>query len=112
MVILNIAIPQTFWFKKVRQNVAWLFIAAILINIGMWLERFVLIVTTLSRTFIPSSWGFFTASFWDIALFLGSIGLFFHLFCLFVRFLPMVNMSEVKSVMPQADPHLKPEIKK
>ncbi|KAB8039552.1 hydrogenase [Silvanigrella paludirubra] len=110
MVILNIAIPQTFWIKKFRQNIIWLFIAAILINIGMWLERFVLIVTTLSRTFLPSSWGYFIPSFWDISLFIGSIGLFFHLFCLFVRYLPMINMSEVKSVMPQADPHLKPDL--
>jgi len=77
----------------------------ILINIGMWLERYVLIVTTLSRTFDPSNWGFFHATFWDISTFIGSIGLFFFLFCLFVRFLPMVNMAEVKSVMPQADPH-------
>lgn len=105
MIICNILIPQTFWFKKLRTNVAWLFIAAILINLGMWLERFVLIVTTLSRTFLPSSWGYFIPSFWDLATFLGSVGLFFHLFCLFVRFLPMVNMAEVKSVMPQADPH-------
>lgn len=105
MVICNILIPQTFWVKKWRRNVIWLFIAAILINFGMWLERFVLIVTTLSRTFLPSAWGYFTPSFWDLATFLGSVGLFFHLFCLFVRFLPMVNMAEVKSVMPQADPH-------
>jgi molybdopterin-containing oxidoreductase family membrane subunit len=110
MVILNIAIPQTFWFKKIRQNIIWIFIAAILINIGMWLERFVLIVTTLSRTFMPGSWGYFTPSFWDVSTFIGSIALFFHLFALFVRYLPMVNMSEVKSVMPQADPHLKPSL--
>jgi len=109
MVILNIAIPQTFWFKKLRTNIIWLFIAAILINIGMWLERFVLIVTTLSRTFMPSSWGYFIPTFWDISLFVGSIGLFFFLFCLFVRYLPMINMAEVKTVLPQADPHLKHE---
>ncbi|MES2615722.1 MAG: NrfD/PsrC family molybdoenzyme membrane anchor subunit [Bdellovibrionota bacterium] len=105
MVICNILIPQTFWFKKARTHVVWLFVAAILINLGMWLERFVLIVTTLSRTFVPSSWGYFIPSFWDLAIFLGSVGLFFHLFCLFVRFLPMVNMVEVKTVMPEADPH-------
>jgi molybdopterin-containing oxidoreductase family membrane subunit len=92
----------------VRQNVAWLFAAAILINIGMWLERFVLIVTTLSRTFIPSSWGHFIPTVWDISLFIGSCSLFFFLFCLFVRYLPMVNMAEVKSILPQADPHYEP----
>lgn len=105
MVFCNIAIPQTFWFKKLRTHVVWLFIAAIIINFGMWLERFVLIVTTLSRTFLTSSWGYFIPSFWDIATFIGSISLFFHLFCLFTRFLPMVNMAEVKTTLPQADPH-------
>ena len=107
MVVLNILVPQTFWFKKLRSNIVWLFIAAILINIGMWLERFILIVTTLSRTFLTSSWGYFHVTFFDISTFIGSVGLFFFLFCLFVRFIPMVNMSEVKSVLPQADPHFK-----
>ena len=101
MVILNIAIPQTFWFKKLRTNVIWLFIAAILINVGMWLERFVLIVTTLSRTFLTSSWGYFSPTIWDVGTFVGSVGLFFFLFCLFVRYLPMVNMAEVKSTMEE-----------
>jgi molybdopterin-containing oxidoreductase family membrane subunit len=109
MVICNIAIPQTFWFQKARKNLVWLFVAALLINFGMWLERFVLIVTTLSRTFIPSSWGYFMPTFWDLATFLGSVGLFFHLFCLFVRFLPMVNMAETKTMLPQADPHFELE---
>lgn len=113
MVICNIAIPQTFWFQKARKNLVWLFVAALLINFGMWLERFVLIVTTLSRTFIPSSWGYFMPTFWDLATFLGSVGLFFHLFCLFVRFLPMVNMAETKTMLPQADPHFElEEVKK
>lgn len=109
MVICNIAIPQTFWFKKARKNLVWLFVAALLINFGMWLERFVLIVTTLSRTFVPSSWGYFMPTFWDLATFLGSVGLFFHLFCLFVRFLPMVNMAETKTMLPQSDPHFHQE---
>jgi len=105
MVICNIAIPQTFWFKKARNNIMWLFVAAILINIGMWLERFVLIVTTLSRTFLTSSWGYFTPTIWDVTTFVGSVCFFFFLFCLFVRYLPVVNMAEVKSVMPGSNPH-------
>lgn len=102
MIACNILIPQTFWFKKLRTNVVWLFVAAILINFGMWLERFVLIVTTLSRTFLPSSWGYFTPSIIDVSTFVGSIGLFFFLFCLFVRYLPMINMAEVKSIIPDS----------
>jgi hypothetical protein len=78
---------------------------SIVINIGMWFERFVIIVTSLHRDFLPSSWGYFTPTFWDVACLLGSFGLFFTMFCLFVRFLPMVATAEVKTVLPQADPH-------
>jgi Ni/Fe-hydrogenase subunit HybB-like protein len=100
-VVCNILIPQTFWFKKLRKNFLWLFLAAILINIGMWFERFVLVIGSLSKTFLPSSWSHFTPTLWEILLFIGSWSLFFHLFALFVRFLPMVNMSEVKSAMAE-----------
>jgi hypothetical protein len=71
----------------------------------MWFERFVIIVTSLHRDFLPSSWGYFSPTFWDIACLLGSFGLFFTMFCLFVRFLPMVATAEVKTVLPQANPH-------
>ena len=71
----------------------------------MWFERFVIIVTSLHRDFLPSSWGYFTPTIWDVSCLLGSFGLFFTMFCLFVRFLPMVATSEVKTVLPQADPH-------
>lgn len=104
MIVCNIAIPQTFWFKRCRHSIWWLFIAAILINVGMWLERFVLIITTLNRTFLTSSWAQFIPTKWDFMTFIGSIGFFFFLFCLFVRYLPVVNMAEVKSVIPEADP--------
>ena len=70
----------------------------------MWFERFVIIVTSLHRDFLPSSWGYFTPTIWDISCLLGSFGLFFTMFCLFVRFLPMVATAEVKTVLPQADP--------
>jgi molybdopterin-containing oxidoreductase family membrane subunit len=78
---------------------------SIIINIGMWFERFVIIVTSLHRDFLPSAWGYFTPTFWDVACLLGSFGLFFTMFCLFVRFIPMVATAEVKTVLPQADPH-------
>jgi hypothetical protein len=71
----------------------------------MWFERFVIITTSLHRDFLPSSWGYFTPTIWDISCLLGSFGLFFTMFCLFVRFVPMVATSEVKTVLPQANPH-------
>ena len=105
MVTCNVISPQIFWFKKARTNIAILFVVSIVINIGMWFERFVIIVTSLHRDFLPSSWGYFSPTMWDVACLLGSFGLFFTMFCLFVRFLPMVATAEVKTVLPQADPH-------
>jgi molybdopterin-containing oxidoreductase family membrane subunit len=106
MVSCNVITPQIFWFKKARTSMAIMFIASIFINIGMWFERFVIVVTSLHRDFLPSSWGYFRPTFWDLATFIGSFGLFFTMFCLFVRFLPMVAMAEVKSVLPAA--HARP----
>lgn len=105
MVSCNVLSPQVFWIKKFRTNMVLLFIMSIFINIGMWFERFVIVVTSLHRDFLPSSWDYYTPTFWDVAAFLGSFGLFFTMFCLFVRFLPMVATAEVKTVIPEADPH-------
>lgn len=105
MITCNVVIPQLFWFKKLRTNLWVLFIVSIFVNIGMWFERFVIIVTSLHRDFLPSSWSYFTPTIWDIAEFVGSFGLFFTLFCLFVKWLPTIAMAEVKTVMPAADPH-------
>ena len=105
MVSCNVLSPQLFWFKKVRSSLAWLFVLSIFVNVGMWFERFVIIVTSLHRDFLPSSWDMFTPTFWDVATMLGSFGLFFTMFCLFVRFLPIVATAEVKSVLPQAIAH-------
>lgn len=105
MITCNVITPQFFWFKKLRTNVVFLFIATIFINIGMWFERFVIVVTSLHRDFLPSSWGYFTATWWDIATFAGSFGLFLTMFCLFLRFLPAVSIAEVKTVVPHANPH-------
>ena len=107
MVSCNVFIPQVLWFKSVRQNIVALFVISIFVNIGMWFERFVIVVT-LARDFLPSSWGHYTATFWDVAALLGSFGLFFSLFALFVRFVPMVAIAEVKTVLPEADPHAEP----
>jgi molybdopterin-containing oxidoreductase family membrane subunit len=102
MVFCNIVAPQFLWIRSVRQNVWLVFVVAIFVNIGMWFERFVIVVTSLSRDYLPSSWASFTPTWVDLGMLLGSFGLFFTLFLLFCRFLPMVAMAEVKTVMPQA----------
>ena len=106
MITGNVISPQVFWFKKMRTSIPVMFVVSIFINIGMWFERFVIIVTSLHRDFLPSSWGMFSPTIIDVGCFTGTIGVFFFFFLLFMRWLPMVAISEVKGVMPQADPHL------
>jgi molybdopterin-containing oxidoreductase family membrane subunit len=101
----NVILPQLFWIPKLRRNLVLVFIVSILVNIGMWFERFVIIVISLHRDFLPSNWGYYAPSWVDICTFLGTFGLFFTMFLLFMRFLPMIAVSEVKGVTPQADPH-------
>jgi molybdopterin-containing oxidoreductase family membrane subunit len=105
MLTCNGIIPHIFWFKWARRSIPILFIVSITTNIGMWFERFVIIVTGLHRDFLPSSWGYFRPSLVDICTFVGTFGLFFTLYLLFIRFLPAIAVSEVKGVMPIADPH-------
>jgi molybdopterin-containing oxidoreductase family membrane subunit len=105
MMICNVIVPQIFWSKKARNHIWLVWIVSILVNIGMWFERFVIIVISLHRDFLPSNWGYFVPSWVDICTFLGTFGLFFTLFLLFLRFLPMIAISEVKGITPQADPH-------
>lgn len=105
MFACNVFSPQFFWSKKLRRNVAFTFIISIVVNIGMWFERFVITVTSLSTDFLPSSWGYYSPTIWDMATYIGTFGLFFTFFLLFLRFLPMVAVAELKGVMPQADPH-------
>ena len=103
MVSCNVITPQLFWFKKIRTNPALLWIISIFVNIGMWFERFVIIVTSLHRDFLPSSWDMFIPTFHDFAILIGSFGLFFTLFLLFVRLFPTIAMAEVKTVMKSPD---------
>ncbi|MEF8795778.1 MAG: NrfD/PsrC family molybdoenzyme membrane anchor subunit [Salinivenus sp.] len=105
MMTCNLVTPQLFWSKTLRRSVPVMFVLSIIVNIGMWFERFVITVTSLHRDFLPSSWGYFEPTWVDIGTLVGSFGLFFTLFLLFLRFVPMVAMSEVKGVLPQADPH-------
>lgn len=105
MVFCNVIAPQAIWFTWVRQRIWIIFVIAVFVNIGMWFERFVIVVTSLHRDFLPSSWAMFSPTWVDLGMLLGSFGLFFTLFLLFCRFLPMVAMAEVKTVMPQAHAH-------
>jgi molybdopterin-containing oxidoreductase family membrane subunit len=100
MVTCNVLVPQLFWFKRARTSPLVIMLVAMAVNVGMWFERFVIIVTSLSRDFLPSSWGNFVPTWVDLLTLAGSFGLFLTLFLLFVRFLPMLAMAEVKSVMP------------
>jgi molybdopterin-containing oxidoreductase family membrane subunit len=105
MITCNVVIPQLFWSKTVRTTPWIIFIISIFVNIGMWFERFVIVVTSLSADFIPASWGYYTPTVWDWACFVGSFGLFFTLYSLFVRFIPQVAIAEVKACLPEANPH-------
>jgi Ni/Fe-hydrogenase subunit HybB-like protein len=100
LILCNIAIPQLMWFKKIRTNVAKLFVISLVVNVGMWLERFVIVVTSLHRDFLPSSWGMYYPTRWDWATFAGTIGLFLTLLYLFIRFLPIISISEMRGLVP------------
>jgi Ni/Fe-hydrogenase subunit HybB-like protein len=105
MMTCNVIVPQFFWSKKVRSNLMLVWILSIFVNIGMWFERFVIVVISLHRDFLPANWGYFEPTWVDILQFLGTFGLFFTMFLLFLRFLPIIAIAEVKAVTPQADPH-------
>jgi Ni/Fe-hydrogenase subunit HybB-like protein len=99
MISCNVLWPQLFWVKKIRRNIKAMFIISILVNIGMWFERFVIVVTSLNSDFLPSSWKYYVPTLWDWGVTMGSFGLFFTLFLLFCRLLPVIAMAEIKGVM-------------
>lgn len=105
MMTCNVFSPQFFWFKKLRTNVGFTFFISIVVNIGMWFERFVITVTSLANDYLPSSWDYYSPTIWDALTYIGTFGLFFTMFLLFLRFLPMIAISEVKAILPEADPH-------
>jgi molybdopterin-containing oxidoreductase family membrane subunit len=104
VILLNVIIPQALWFKKVRTKPQPLFAVSMVVLVGMWLERYMIIVTSLDRDFLPSSWSNFVATIWDNGALYGSVGLFLVLFFLFVRFLPMISMYEVRELLPFSKP--------
>ncbi|SOE22073.1 quinol:cytochrome c oxidoreductase quinone-binding subunit 1 [Spirosomataceae bacterium TFI 002] len=99
MMTCNVLSPQVFWIKSVRESIVWSFVIAVVVNIGMWFERFVIIVTSLHRDYLPSSWTYFTPRMGDIGDYIFTFGLFFTLFLLFAKFLPVINMAEVKAIL-------------
>jgi len=105
MISCNVITPQFFWSKRVRNNTTLVWVLSIFVNVGMWFERFVIIVTSLARDFLPSSWGYYSPSIVEIFTFFGTFGVFSVLFLLFIRFLPIMPMAEIKAVTPQADVH-------
>lgn len=104
MVSCNVLVPQLFWFRRFRRNIIMMFVVSIFVNIGMWFERFVITVTSLHRDYLPSSWGYYSATAVDFGILIGSFGFFFTFVLLFARTMPVISMSEVKSVLPHAHP--------
>jgi molybdopterin-containing oxidoreductase family membrane subunit len=108
LMFCNAVAPQVLWFKKARNSIATLFIVSLIVSVGMWLERFIIIVTSLHRDFLPSSWGMYHGTKWDIMTYVGTIGLFLTLFFLFIRFLPAISIFEMRTIT-KADAPAKPE---
>jgi len=102
LILCNIVTPQLLWIRRVRVSPLGLFLVAMVVNVGMWLERFVIVVTSLHRDFLPSSWGMYYPTIWDFMTFFGTIGMFLVLFFLFVRFLPMISIFEMRTMAPDA----------
>jgi molybdopterin-containing oxidoreductase family membrane subunit len=103
LIFCNIVCPQLLWIKNIRTNVIPLFAVAMVVNVGMWLERFVIVVTSLHRDFLPSSWGNYAPTFWDWSTYIGTLGFFLTLLFLFVRFLPVISISEMRTILPSAE---------
>jgi molybdopterin-containing oxidoreductase family membrane subunit len=101
LLLCNILVPQLMWLRSWRTSPVRLWIVAMFVNVGMWLERFVIVVTSLHRDFLPSSWGMYSGTIWDWATLVGSIGLFLALLFLFIRFLPMISIFEMRTIVPK-----------
>jgi molybdopterin-containing oxidoreductase family membrane subunit len=102
LIVCNVVVPQVLWIRRVRHSVGALWVISLVVGVGMWLERFIIIVTSLHRDFLPSSWAMYQPTFWDWSMFIGTIGLFMSLIFLFVRFLPMISIFEIRGILPQA----------
>jgi molybdopterin-containing oxidoreductase family membrane subunit len=101
MVAFNVVVPQALWLRSMRTNIVLLFIISLLVNVGMWLERFVIVVTSLHRDYAPAAWGMYYPTFWDWSTYIGSIGLFFSLLFLFIRVLPLISIFEMRELVAE-----------
>lgn len=101
LILCNVAVPQLIWWNKVQNSVAGLFAVAMFVNVGMWLERYVIVITSLHRDFLPSSWDMYSGTFWDWATYIGSIGLFLTLMFLFIRLLPTISIFEMRTLVAE-----------
>lgn len=101
LILCNVLTPQVLWSRRMRSNVVVLFVVAMIVNVGMWLERYIIVVTSLHRDFLPSSWGMYAGTVWDWALYVGTIGLCFALLFLFIRFLPMISIFEMRELVEE-----------
>jgi molybdopterin-containing oxidoreductase family membrane subunit len=104
LLLCNFLVPQLLWSKRMRQNVLIVFVVSMFVNVGMWLERFVIIVTSLHRDFVPSSWQMYYPTMWDFMTLLGTIGLFVTLMFVFLRVLPLISVFEMRALVPGAQP--------
>jgi molybdopterin-containing oxidoreductase family membrane subunit len=103
LILCNVLVPQALWFRRTRQSTLALFVVAMFVNVGMWLERFIIVVQSLHHDFLPSSWGSYTPTVWDWGMYLGTIGLFMTLLFLFIRFLPVIAIFEMRTLLPEAE---------
>ena len=99
LILCNIALPQSLWSRRVRHNIGLVWVLSLVVNVGMWLERFEIVVTSLTRDFVPSSWGTYLPTKWDWATYTGTLGFFMLLIFLFVRMLPSISIFEVREVV-------------
>jgi molybdopterin-containing oxidoreductase family membrane subunit len=99
LMLINVVIPQALWSRRVRTSPFWLFMVGLSVNIGMWVERFVIVVTSLHRDFVPSSWRMYIPTLWDWLTLFGTVGLFLTLLLLFIRYLPVIAISEVRELI-------------
>jgi molybdopterin-containing oxidoreductase family membrane subunit len=103
LILCNVVAPNLLWAKNLRTSVPFLFAISLVVSVGMWLERYVIIVTSLHRDFLPSSWGMYQGTIYDWSGFIGTIGLFLTLIFLFVRFLPVISIFEMRTLLPDAE---------
>jgi Ni/Fe-hydrogenase subunit HybB-like protein len=109
LIACNVLTPQVLWFKRVRRNPAMLWVVALIVNVGMWLERYVIIVVSLHRDFVPSSWGMYSGTGWDWSMYIGTICLFLTLLFIFLRVLPVISIFEMRTLLPGAEVRANPE---